>query len=201
MVQRSSDSDVLSSDSDHHVVPFLTGSAVHVPTGFLRRSAGRAAAGPKTRVSGYAIHQAVVLDVAGRLHDVVQDLDDAVQRTLADGPRGVVCDLSAMHEDAEPDATEVLATAGRHVRDWPGIPVAVACPDPRVREALSATPWAGTRSSHPQCSRRCPHARAAANVVLTQRSELECFLPLRQMTQKGHPDLRTTRGTHDHPRF
>ena len=30
--------------------------------------------------------------------------------------------------------------AGRHVRDWPGIPVAVACPDPRVREALSAHP-------------------------------------------------------------
>ena len=26
--------------------------------------------------------------------------------------------------------------AGRHVRDWPAIPVAVACPDPRVRAAL-----------------------------------------------------------------
>ena len=34
----------------------------------------------------------------------------------------------------------MLATAGRHVRDWPGIPVAVACPDPRVREALTAHP-------------------------------------------------------------
>ena len=30
--------------------------------------------------------------------------------------------------------------AGRHVRDWPGIPVAVACPDRQVREALLAHP-------------------------------------------------------------
>jgi hypothetical protein len=30
--------------------------------------------------------------------------------------------------------------AGRHVRDWPGIPVGVACPDPQVRAALRAHP-------------------------------------------------------------
>jgi hypothetical protein len=35
-------------------------------------------------------------------------------------------------------ALEVLATAGRHVRDWPGIPIGVACPDPQAREALRA---------------------------------------------------------------
>jgi hypothetical protein len=39
-----------------------------------------------------------------------------------------------------PVAVEVLASAGRHGRDWPGIPVAVACPDPRVRAALRAHP-------------------------------------------------------------
>src|SRR6185436_12113949 len=38
---------------------------------------------------------------------------------------------------------ELLATAGRHVRDWPGTPVAVACPDPKVREALRAHPLGG----------------------------------------------------------
>jgi hypothetical protein len=52
----------------------------------------------------------------------------------------VVCDLSAVIEDAEPGAVEMLATAGRHVRDWPGTPVAVACPDPQVRRALSVHP-------------------------------------------------------------
>jgi hypothetical protein len=73
----------------------------------------------------------------------VQDLDRAIQLALAGGPRGVVCDLTAVLEGAEPGAVEVLATVGRHVRDWPGTPVAVACPDPQVREALRAHPLGG----------------------------------------------------------
>jgi hypothetical protein len=80
----------------------------------------------------------VVLEVAGLLGEVVEDLDRAIQLALAETPRGVVCDLSGVLEGAEPGAVEVLATAGRHVRDWSGIPVAVACPDPLVREALAA---------------------------------------------------------------
>jgi hypothetical protein len=79
-----------------------------------------------------------VLEVTGRLHDVVGDLDRAIQIALAEGPRGVVCDLSGVVGGADPGAIEMLATAGRHVRDWPGIPVAVACPDRKVREALDA---------------------------------------------------------------
>jgi len=63
-----------------------------------------------------------------------------MQLALADGPRGVVCDLTAALEGVDPAAFEVLATAGRHVRDWPGIPVGVACPDPQVRDALRAHP-------------------------------------------------------------
>lgn len=86
-----------------------------------------------------AIRDVTILVVACPLGEVVEELDRAIQLALAEGPRGVVCDLSAMLE-AEPWAAEVLATAGRHVRDWPGIPVAVACPDPRVREALRAHP-------------------------------------------------------------
>jgi len=82
----------------------------------------------------------VVLEVAGRLSDVVQDLDRAIQLALADVPRGVVCDLSSVLEGADPAAVEVLASVGRHVRDWSGIPVAVACPDPQVRAALAAHP-------------------------------------------------------------
>jgi len=86
------------------------------------------------------MRQVVVLEVAGQLSDVVEDLDRAIQPALADGPRGVVCDLSLVSEGAQADAVEMLATIGRHVRDWAGIPVAVACPDPRVREALRAHP-------------------------------------------------------------
>jgi hypothetical protein len=81
-----------------------------------------------------------VLELAGRLGDVVEDLDRAIQLALAEEPRGVVCDLTAVLEGDEPVAVEVLATAGRHARDWPGIPVAVASHDPQVREALRAQP-------------------------------------------------------------
>ena len=144
MVQQPSSPHDLSTDFDHHVVLFPTRYAPNVPAELPAQSAGRPATGPQVRVRRHAIRQVVVLEVAGRLSDVVEDLDRAIQLALADGPRGVVCDLSAVLEGAEPVAVEVLATAGRHVRDWPGIPVAVACPDPRVREALRAHPWVGT---------------------------------------------------------
>jgi hypothetical protein len=100
------------------------------------------------RLKTRAIQVVVVVEVAGRLGEVVEELDQAIQLALAQGPRGVVCDLSAMFEGAGPAevdgagpvAVEVLASAGRHGCDWPGIPVAVACPDPRVRAALAAHP-------------------------------------------------------------
>jgi hypothetical protein len=94
--------------------------------------------GPQLRVKKCAIRQVVVVQVAGRLGEVVQDLDRVIQLILADEPRGVVCDLSGVFGGAEPAAVDVLATAGRHVRDWPGIPVAVACPDPWLRDTLRA---------------------------------------------------------------
>jgi hypothetical protein len=132
----------LCADFDRHVVLFPIRSMTHTaPPGHVQD--GRPAAGPQVRVSTHAIHAirgVVVLDVAGRLGDVVEELDRAIQLALADLPRGLVCDLSGVYEGAEQGAAEVLATAGRHVRDWPGIPVAVACPDPRVRAALAAQP-------------------------------------------------------------
>ena len=96
--------------------------------------------GTQTGVRAHLVSQVAVLEVSGQLRDVVDDLAHAVQIALADGPRGVVCDLSAVAEGADPRAVEALATVGRHVRDWPGIPVAVACPDPLVRQALAAHP-------------------------------------------------------------
>lgn len=86
------------------------------------------------------MRQVAVVEVAARLDDMVGELDLAIRLALAHGPRGVICDLSAMPGGAGPDSVEVLATAGRHVRHWPGIPVAVVCSDLAVREALSAHP-------------------------------------------------------------
>jgi len=103
------------------------------------------AAGPQWRVRTHVLGQVVVLEVVGRLSDVVADLDLAIRLALADRPRGVVCDLTAACEleEARPAAVKVLARTGRHVRDWPAIPLAVACPNPWVREALSAHPLGG----------------------------------------------------------
>jgi hypothetical protein len=80
------------------------------------------------------------LGVGGLLSHVVEDLDRAIELALAEAPRGVVCDLSAAHEGEELVAVDILATAGRHVRDWPAIPVVMACPNPHLREALHAHP-------------------------------------------------------------
>jgi hypothetical protein len=143
MVQPSSISQDVPTDFDHHVVLFPTRTAAQAPTRFPAQSAGRPAARRQVGVRTHAIRQVVVLEVAGRLTDVVEELDRAIELALADGPRGVVCDLSAVLDGAELAAVEVLTTAGRHVRDWPGIPVAVACPDPRVRAALAAHPLGG----------------------------------------------------------
>ncbi|NMM21901.1 MAG: ATP-binding protein [Phycicoccus sp.] len=97
-------------------------------------------AGPVSRVRAQMMHDIVALEVVGRLSDLVEDLELALQLALAEGPRGVVCDLSAVLDGSEPDAIAQLATAGRHVRDWAAIPVAVACQDPQVRGELASYP-------------------------------------------------------------
>jgi hypothetical protein len=140
MVQVPSSPKVSSAES-HHVL-CLTKSAAPI-SAVLAPSAGRPAAGPQVRARTHALGRGVVLAVAGRLDGLGQDLDRAIQLALADGPRSVVCDLSSVFEGADPSAVQMLATAGRHVRDWPALPVAVACPDPRVREALRVHPLGG----------------------------------------------------------
>jgi len=131
-------------DFDHHVSLFPSRSVAHVLAGELPSREDRfPTTGRPQLVKSRVIRQVMVLEVAGRLCDVVEELDLAIQLALAEAPLAVVCDLSAVVVGAEPDAIEVLATAGRHVRDWPGIPVGVACPDPQVRAALDAHPLGG----------------------------------------------------------
>jgi hypothetical protein len=136
MEQQPSNTQVHHADFDHRVVPFPTRDPTQVPAEFPAKSATHAQAAPQARVRTRAIGQVAVLEVAGRLDDGVEELDLAIQLALAESPRGVVCDLSGMLGGAQPGAVEVLATAGRHVRDWPGIPVAVVCPNPVVLQAL-----------------------------------------------------------------
>jgi len=138
MVQASSIAPAFS--TDRHAGLFRTRLAAHVPTAPPAPPANRPVSGSRVRVRTYPERGVVVLEVAGRLGDVIEDLDRAIQLALADGPRGVVCDLSAVPTGARPVAVDLLARAGRHVRDWPGIPEAVACADPRIREALAAHP-------------------------------------------------------------
>jgi hypothetical protein len=93
-------------------------------------------------VRTHVVGRVVVLEAAGRLSDVVLALGWAIRRALAQEPRGVVCDISDTWECHATGALRLLATAGAHSRYWPGIPVAVACRDPQVREALRAKPLA-----------------------------------------------------------
>lgn len=132
---------------DHHVVLFPTRPATNVLTQSVIPLAAPVAEpsvrGHLGRVGRRTVRDVVVLEVAGRLSDVVHELDLAIQMALAELPRGVVCDLSAVFEGADPAAVQMLATAGRYVRDWAGIPVAVACPDPALRATLAADPLGG----------------------------------------------------------
>jgi hypothetical protein len=139
MAQQSSITSDPTSDVDHRVVRFPTRSEATFPTNLPEQSVLAPAIGAQERVRTRTVRGVVVLEAACRLSEVVEELDRAIQLALAEGPRGVVCDLSLVG-GAESDAIEVLATAGRHVRDWPGIPVAVACSDPQVREAVRAQP-------------------------------------------------------------
>ena len=141
MVQQPSNPHDLPADFDHHIVMFPTRSTVSFPSDTqVRPASRRATAGPRARIRTRVIREVAVLEVANRLSEVVEELDRVIQLALSQGPRGLVCDLSAVLGDVDPVAVEVLATAGRHVRDWPGTPLAVACPDPKVREALRAHP-------------------------------------------------------------
>jgi hypothetical protein len=137
MVQQPTSLPELSINFDERVVPFPTRPAANLPPEIAVHTEVRLGTG---QVRTRTIRQVAVLEVVSCLADAVEDLDRAVQLALAEDPRGVVISLSDASQATDPGAVKVLATAGRHVRDWPGIPVVVACPDPQVRETLRAQP-------------------------------------------------------------
>jgi hypothetical protein len=153
---------------------FPTRSAAHL-TEVSAQLADRPATSSRVRVRTHTIPHLVVLEVASRLSDVVEDLDQTIQLALADEPRGVVCDLSALLERGEPGAVEKLATAGRHVSDWPAIPVVVACPDPQVCSELAVHPLGR-------------HLIVTASMLPALSAALSTPTPARQLLRIGpHP--------------
>ena len=85
---------------DRHAV-LATRCEPFVLTEVPQPSAGRTIAGRRARLRKRAVQGVVVVEVAGRLGDVVEDLDRVIQLILAEEPRGVVCDLSGVFEGAE----------------------------------------------------------------------------------------------------
>ena len=94
-------------------------------------------------VGARSVGEVVVLDAAGRLSEVVEDLDRAVRFALAEEPRGVVCDLTRVVDASASGALRGLALNGRHPRDWPGVPLAVAGLGHRGGQALRLKPMGG----------------------------------------------------------
>ncbi|HEY8822439.1 MAG TPA: hypothetical protein VIM49_10905 [Dermatophilaceae bacterium] len=64
--------------------PWGTRGAAQVSTEFPPRFAARPATGPQVRVRKHVTRQVVILEVAGRLSNVVEELDLAIQLALAD---------------------------------------------------------------------------------------------------------------------
>jgi anti-sigma regulatory factor (Ser/Thr protein kinase) len=97
-------------------------------------------AGLGQRVRARSLGDVVVLSATGRLSDVLDDLNLAARYALAGEPRAVVCDVSGLGDAGAPGALRRLALNGRHPRDWPGVPLAVAGLDRQVGDAMGQKP-------------------------------------------------------------
>jgi hypothetical protein len=84
--------------------------------------------------------EVAVVSGAGPLQDVVRDLRHGVLLALAEDPKAVVCDLTAVVDGSDGDAQSLLATVGPQVHDWPAVPLAMPCPDPVLRRRLRRAP-------------------------------------------------------------
>ena len=92
------------------------------------------------RVRAHSLDGVVILAAAGRLSDLVDEMDQGARLALAGEPRAVVCDVTRAEELGAPGALRRLALNGRHPRDWPGCPVAVAGLDRARGDALRRKP-------------------------------------------------------------
>ena len=103
-----------------------------VPTGTSRRAPLRGVAVGVRRLGDISL-----LDVHGPLPAVVDPAREAVLAEWVESPAAVICDLSDVRGPADGPAVPCLALLGAQVRQWPGIPIGLICPDRDLRESLT----------------------------------------------------------------
>jgi anti-sigma regulatory factor (Ser/Thr protein kinase) len=93
-----------------------------------------------------------VLSVNGPLSAVALPAREAALAQWAQCPPAVLCDLSEVRGSLVTGAVEVLASLGAQVRQWPGTPIGLVCPQPDLRNRLTAAP----EGRHLVIARTCP---------------------------------------------
>ncbi len=78
-----------------------------------------------------------LLDVHGPLPAVAGAAHEAVLAEWVESPAAVICDLSDVRGPVDSPAVPHLASLGALVRQWPGIPIGLICPDRDVRDGLT----------------------------------------------------------------
>ena len=102
------------------------------PTSTSRRAPPRGVAVGVRRLGDISL-----LDVHGPLPAVVDPAREAVLAEWVESPAAVICDLSDVRGPADGPAVPCLALLGAQVRQWPGIPIGLICPDRDLRESLT----------------------------------------------------------------
>lgn len=123
----------------------------------------------------------IVTADAGPLVDVVKTLVPAVLMALAEQPRALVCDLSALDDGSDEQASALVATSARQVRDWPAVKVAMVCRAPGLRDHLRRQPLsehllirATRRQAVLEMTRHEPAAIAYTHVVASATASRRC---------------------------
>lgn len=123
------------------------GEATHEPSAPSERTwleatwSERAALGSHGEVTAYCHRGVWLIEVEGDYGAVTEDVDLAIQMALAECPRGVVCSLMRPPQgQGAGQLIDRLASAGRHVRRWPGTPIVVVCHDRATLDALDLRP-------------------------------------------------------------
>jgi hypothetical protein len=96
--------------------------------------------GSAGEVVAYPTDDVWVLEVTRAVESVAVLLDRTVELALAEDPRGVVCSLGTLMDDANRVSLDALASVGRHVRQWPGTPIVIASEGTNMASWLRARP-------------------------------------------------------------
>ena len=93
-------------------------------------------------ITAYPLREVWLIEMDAPYRDVCDELDRCVQTALAESPRGVVFGLPNSVADTVSAELDVLASSGRHMRDWPATPSCsrAATPAPPPYSLVVRTP-------------------------------------------------------------